>query len=463
MHVVASSASCGVAEADDALAAAEAAQPGWGRASAAERAGVLFRTAEWMRSRRNELAALEVFEAGKPWREADADVCEAIDFCEYYGREARRLGEGGAVQSPPGEANTLRYQAKGIGVVIAPWNFPLAIPTGMVTAALAVGNAVLFKPAEQTPLIASKLVEALLASGLPNGVLAFLPGRGEVVGDYLVRHPAVDFITFTGSKAVGLSINAAAAVTGAEQDHVKRVVAELGGKNAMVIDADADLDQAVPAVVQSAFGYAGQKCSAASRLVVLDAVYDQVLERLIGAAAVIPIGHPRAMATQVGPLIDRDAQERVRGYIDRASSEGTVVLHREDVPPVGYFAGPTIVADVALNASLATDEIFGPILTVFRARDFDDALRIANATPYALTAGVFSRSPAVIQRAARDLRAGNVYVNRGLTGAVVGRQPFGGYGMSGVGSKAGGPDYLLQFVDPKVVTENTLRQGFAPQ
>ncbi len=463
LHVVASSASCGVAEADDALAAAERAQPAWAGTSAADRAAVLFRAAEWMRARRNELAALEIFEAGKPWKDADADVCEAIDFCEYYGREAHRLAGGGRVQSPPGEANSLRYQAKGIGVVIAPWNFPLAIPTGMVTAALAVGNAVLFKPAEQTPLIASKLVEALLASGLPAGALAFLPGRGEVVGDYLVRHPAVDFITFTGSKAVGLSINAAAAITEAEQDHVKRVVAELGGKNAMVIDADADLDQAIPAVVQSAFGYAGQKCSAASRLVVLDAVYDQAVARLVGATAVVPIGHAREMSTQVGPLIDKDAHERVRGYVERAAAEGTVVLHRADGPEQGFFVGPTIVTDVGLDASLAHDEIFGPILTVFRASDFADALRIANASPYALTAGVFSRSPHHIREAAATLRAGNVYVNRGLTGAVVGRQPFGGYGLSGVGSKAGGPDYLLQFVDPKVVTENTLRQGFAPQ
>ncbi|HZN13197.1 MAG TPA: proline dehydrogenase family protein [Acidimicrobiales bacterium] len=463
LEVVAVSASCTAAEADAAMAAALAAQPAWARRDPADRAAVLFGTAEWMRSRRAELAALEVIEAGKPWKEADADVCEAIDFCEYYGREARRLGRGGAVQSPPGEANTLRYQAKGVGVVIAPWNFPLAIPTGMVTAALAVGNAVLFKPAEQTPLIASKLVEGLLASGLPPGVLAFLPGDGEVVGDYLVRHPTTAFITFTGSKAVGLAINAIAAQVVEGQDHVKRVVAEMGGKNALIIDADADLDQAVPAALYSAFGYAGQKCSAASRLVVLDPVYDDVLARLVGAASVVPVGDPRLMATAVGPLIDRDARDRVRRYAERAATDGHVALHRSNVADDGFFVGPTIVTDVPLDSPLATDEIFGPVLTVFRARDFDDALRIANATPYALTAGVFSRSPAHIARAANKLRAGNVYVNRTLTGAVVGRQPFGGYGLSGVGSKAGGPDYLLQFVDPRTVTENTLRQGFAPQ
>jgi RHH-type proline utilization regulon transcriptional repressor/proline dehydrogenase/delta 1-pyrroline-5-carboxylate dehydrogenase len=463
-HVlVASSASTTAADADRAIDAAKRAQPAWAGAPAKERATVLFRAAEWLRSRRNDIAALEVFESGKPWKEADADVCEAIDFCEYYAREALRLEGGGTVQSPPGEANTLRYQAKGIGVVIAPWNFPLAIPTGMVTAALVMGNAVLFKPAEQTPLVASKLVEALGASGLPSGVLAFLPGLGEVVGDHLVRHPDVDFITFTGSKAVGLAINAAAAQPSDGQDHVKRVVAEMGGKNALVVDADADLDQAVPAIVQSAFGYAGQKCSAASRLVVVDAVYDELLIRLVGAAEVVPVGHPRDMAVVVGPVIDRDAQERIHMYVERANAEGTVLLERDALPSGGYFAPPTIVADVAVDASVATDEIFGPVLTVFRARDFADAIRIANATPYALTAGVFSRSPAHIRQAAGELRAGNVYVNRGITGAVVGRQPFGGFGLSGVGSKAGGPDYLLQFADPKVITENTLRQGFAPQ
>lgn len=461
--VVATSASCGTAEADAALAAARRDQPAWAALPASRRAAVLFRAAEWMRSRRNDIAALEVFEAGKPWKEADADVCEAIDFCEYYGREALQLATGGRVQSPPGEANALSYHAKGIGAVIAPWNFPLAIPTGMVTAALVMGNAVLFKPAEQTPRVASMLVEALLESGLPSGVLAFLPGVGEVVGDYLVRHRDVAFITFTGSKAVGLAINAAAAAVTEGQDHVKRVVAEMGGKNALVVDADADLDQAIPAVVQSAFGYAGQKCSAASRLVLHDAIYVEAMSRLAGALAVQPIGHPRDAAVLIGPVIDADAQARVRDYVERAAHEGRVVARRDDIPTGGYFVPPTVVADVGLDASLARDEIFGPVLTVFRARDFEDALRIANATPYALTAGVFSRSPAHIAQAAAALRAGNVYVNRAITGAVVGRQPFGGYGLSGVGSKAGGPDYLLQFADPRVVTENTLRQGFAPQ
>ena len=461
-RVVARAASCGPAEAERAIEAAQGALGEWGRATPAARAGVLFRAAEWLRARRAELAALEVFEAGKPWREADADVCEAIDFCEYYGRQALRLAGGGAVESPPGEANSLRYQARGIGVVISPWNFPLAIPTGMVTAALVTGNAVLFKPAEQTPAIAGRLVEALHAGGLPAGVLAFLPGVGEEVGAHLVAHPEVAFVAFTGSKAVGLGIVETAAVHRPGQRQVKRVIAEMGGKNAIVVDADADLDQAVPIVVTSAFGYAGQKCSACSRVAVVDEVHDELVERLVGAARVLRVGHPRDMGVEVGPLIDVDAQARVRSYIERAPGESEVVLARDDVPEDGYFVGPTIVDGVSADASLAREEVFGPVLAVLRAGTFEEAVALANQTDYALTAGVVSRSPAHIRHAAEELRAGNVYVNRAITGAVVGRQPFGGYGLSGVGSKAGGPDYLLQFVDPRSVSENTLRQGFAP-
>ena len=459
---VALSASCGPAEAEAALEAARRAWPAWRRAPARDRAAVLFRAAEWMRARRAELAALEVFEAGKPWKEADADVCEAIDFCEYYGREALRLAAGGPVASSPGEHNELHYQPRGVGVVIAPWNFPLAIPTGMVTAALVTGNAVLFKPAEQTPAVAARLVDALRAGGLPDGVLAFLPGVGEEVGAYLVGHPEVSFVAFTGSKDVGLGIVETAAVHRRGQRHVKRVVAEMGGKNALVIDADADPDQAVPIALTSAFGYAGQKCSAASRLVVVDAVYDAVVDRLVGAARQLRVGHPREMGVDLGPLIDADAHKRVRRYVELAPAEGRVVLAGDEVPDDGFFVGPTVVADVAPGARLATEEIFGPVLAVQRARSFEHALEVANDTDYALTAGIVSRSPSHIRAAAAELRAGNVYVNRATTGAVVGRHPFGGYGLSGVGSKAGGPDYLLQFTDPRTVSENTLRQGFAP-
>jgi RHH-type transcriptional regulator, proline utilization regulon repressor / proline dehydrogenase / delta 1-pyrroline-5-carboxylate dehydrogenase len=465
-RVIARSASCSRSDADAAVAAGLRAWEGWRRTPASDRAAVLFRAADVLRRQRDDLAALEVFEAGKPWKEADADVCEAIDFCEYYGREMLRLDAGGAVESPPGEQNRLRYQARGLIAVISPWNFPLAIPCGMVVAALVTGNAVLFKPAEQTPAIAYRLVEALEAGGLPPGVLSFLPGIGEEVGARLVEHPDVAGIAFTGSVAVGLSIVAGAAQHQSGQRHLKRVVAELGGKNPLIVDDDADLDQAVPAAITSAFGFAGQKCSAASRLIVLDAVYDELLPRLVGAARQLRIGHPRDMEVQLGPVIDAEAFERIQRYIAMAAAEGRLALDGRPSSPAtgagGFLLGPTIVIDVSPSSRVATDEIFGPVLTVLRAADLEEAITLANETPYALTAGIVSRSPANIERAAAELRAGNVYVNRGTTGAVVGRQPFGGYGLSGGGTKAGGPDYLLAFLDPRVVTENTLRSGFAP-
>ena len=462
-RVVAVSASCSREDADAAVEAAAHAWERWRRTPPAERAGVLFRAADWMRERRDEIAALEVFEAGKPWKEADGDVCEGIDFCEYYGREMLRLDRsGGAVESPPGEQNRLTYQARGLVTVISPWNFPLAIPCGMVSAALVTGNCVLLKPAEQTPATAYRLFEAFEAAGLPRGVLSFLPGVGEEVGAPLVEHPLVAVIAFTGSKEVGLHITETAAIHRPGQRHVKRVIAEMGGKNALIIDDDADLDQAVPAAVASAFGFAGQKCSAASRLVVLDAVYDDLLPRLVGAAGQLRVGHPRDMAVQVGPVIDADAHERIRRYVELGAVEGRLASAARAVPDEGWFVPPTIVVDAPPDAQVAREEIFGPVLTVLRARDLDHALELANDTEYALTGGFISRSPANIERVAGELRAGNVYVNRGTTGAVVGRQPFGGYGLSGVGSKAGGPDYLFQFLDPRVTTENTLRSGFAP-
>ena len=463
-RVVAVSAGCGTAEAQAAVAAAAAVAQRWRQTPVAERASVLLGAAAWLRDRRDELAALEVFEEGKPWDQADGDICEAIDFCEYYAREALRLDAqaGERVQSPPGERNRLTYQGKGVAVIIAPWNFPLAIPCGMTVGALVAGNPVILKPAEQSPAIAYQLVEALIAAGAPPGTVQFLPGPGETVGAALVEHPDVAVILFTGSRAVGLAINETAAHMQPRQRHIKRVVAELGGKNALIVDADADPDQAVPGVIASAFGYAGQKCSAASRLIVLDSVYEAVVERLVAAARELVVGHPSDPAVVVGPVIDADAHARLRGAIERAGREGKVLLARDDVPGDGWYVGPTIVAvDEPVTAEVARDELFGPVLAVLRARDLDHAIALANDTDYALTAGIYSRSPANIARAAAELRAGNVYVNRPLTGAVVGRQPFGGYGLSGVGSKAGGPDYLLQLADPRVVTENTVRQGFA--
>jgi RHH-type proline utilization regulon transcriptional repressor/proline dehydrogenase/delta 1-pyrroline-5-carboxylate dehydrogenase len=321
---------------------------------------------------------------------------------------------------------------------------------------------VILKPAEQTPLVAWQLIEALVAAGAPPGVVQFLPGVGEDVGARLVEHPGVAVVAFTGSRAVGLAINRQAAETPPGQDHVKRVIAEMGGKNALIVDADADPDQAVPGAVVSAFGYAGQKCSAASRLIVVGPAYEPVVSRVVAATRELIVGHPARPSTQVGPVIDEDAHKRVRGYVEDAPRHGRVLVTHDGVPGEGFFVGPTVVEVDDPDTPLVRDEIFGPVLAVLRADTLDDALALANRTPYALTAGIYSRSPESIRRAAAELRAGNVYVNRPTTGAVVGRQPFGGYGLSGVGSKAGGPDYLLQFTDPRVVTENTLRQGFAP-
>ncbi len=461
--VVCRSGRAGPEEAAEAIDVAVRAAAEWRAAPWRDRAAVLFAAAARFRARRAELAALEVYEAGKPPAEADADVCEAIDFCEYYGRAALRLGAGAPLLDVPGERNAQSYQPRGVGAVIAPWNFPLAIPTGMVAAALVTGNAVVFKPAEQTPGIGARLVDVLLEAGVPPGVLAFLPGIGEEVGPALVEHPAVAFVAFTGSKDVGLSIVERAAAHRPGQRQVKRVIAELGGKNAIVVDTDADLDQAIPAIVQSAFGYAGQKCSAAARVIAIGPVFDELLGRLVPAVAALPIGHARELGTVVGPLIDGDALARVQRYQALARVEGEVRLQRDDLPSGGWYAGPTVVVARDPEARIVTDEIFGPVLVALRADDFDHALALANATPYALTAGVFSRLPSHIERAAAELRAGNVYVNRAITGARVGRQPFGGYGLSGIGTKAGSPEYLLQLVDSRVVTENTIRQGFTPE
>jgi RHH-type proline utilization regulon transcriptional repressor/proline dehydrogenase/delta 1-pyrroline-5-carboxylate dehydrogenase len=461
-QTVATSACCGPDEAAAAVDACWRAYPAWSRRPAEDRAAVLFRAAQWMRERRFDIAAVQFFEAGKGWADADGDVCEAIDFLEYYGREALTMAAGGRLQSPPGEVNRLSYRGRGVNVVIAPWNFPLAIPTGMVSAALVTGNTVVFKPAEQTPAIARVLVDALQQSGLPPGVLSFVPAIGEEIGDGLVTHPSVAGITFTGSRDVGLHLNEIASRTAPGQHEVRRIFAEMGGKNAFIVDADADLDVAVPAAVSSAFGFAGQRCSAASRVVVVGEVARGFLERFVESTRALSIGLPRHMGTEMGPVIDEDAVKRIRKWQERANDFGRVLLQREDVPDKGYFVGPTIVDGVEVDSPLATEEIFGPVVAVLRARDFDHAIEIANTSEYALTAGVISRSPSHIAQAAAELEAGNIYVNRGIVGAIVGRQPFGGHRMSGFGQKAGGPDYLYQFVEPRVVTENTMRQGFAP-
>ena len=457
-RVVAVAGEASAADVGEAVATATRGAREWGERSAADRAGVLVAAAERIRARRPELAALQVRECGKPWVEADGDVCEAIDFLEYYAGGAVELDRGAPLLQVPGERNTMHYAPRGVVAVISPWNFPLAIPMGMVAAALATGNAVVLKPAEQSPGSALALVEALRGAGVPADALALLPGYGEA-GEALVRHPGVHAIAFTGSGEVGLSIVRAAAQTPEGQGHVKRVVAEMGGKNAIIVDSDADLDEAVPAIISSAFDYAGQKCSAASRVLVHEAVADALIERIAGAVEVLAVGQAESFATDVPPVIERAAQERVEGYAATGAREGRVVARVEHVPAEGFFCAPTVLAELAPSSPVVTEEIFGPVLSVERVANVDAALDAVEASRFALTAGLFSRSPQTVAEVSRRAPAGNLYVNRGITGAMVGRQPFGGNRRSGIGSKAGGPDYLLQFVEPRVVSENTMRHG----
>ena len=447
--------------ADRAVAAAREGQPFWGRKTAAERAGILFRAAELARRRRSELLAWQVLETGKNWAEADADVTEAIDYLDYYGREMVRLARPVRLDIP-GEDNRYHYQALGVGLVIAPWNFPLAISMGMVSAALVTGNAVLYKPSPLSPVNGWQVFSLLREAGIPEQVLQFVPGRGETAGSYLAGHRDVDFIAFTGSRNVGLKIIEQAGRTVPGQRRIKRAIVEMGGKNAIIVDDDADLDQAVAGVMQSAFGYQGQKCSSCSRAIVLAGCYDRFLERLAEAVKGIAIGSPLDPKNFMGPVIDPAARDRILAYLERGRREGKIVA-TAPAPEGGLYVSPTVIADLPADSVLLRDEIFGPILAVIKVRDMEEALTKANETDYALTGGLYSRSPAYISRALEEFQAGNFYINRPITGAVVGRQPFGGFKMSGVGSKAGGPDYLLQFLEPRVTTENTLRRGFAPE
>jgi RHH-type proline utilization regulon transcriptional repressor/proline dehydrogenase/delta 1-pyrroline-5-carboxylate dehydrogenase len=445
---------------------ASAAFPGWRDTAAAERCEIIERAAGLLRESRDAISGLIVAESHKTWQEADADVCEAIDFCRYYAQQALRLftPERLGAYAGPGELNHGFHEPRGVAAVIAPWNFPLSIPTGMTVAALSTGNTVILKPAEQTPAIARRLCEVLWQAGVPRGVLQFLPGPGETVGDALVRDPRVSIIAFTGSREVGLRIVRVAGETPPEQQFVKRVICEMGGKNAMIVDASADLDEAVLAVRQSAFSYAGQKCSAGSRLILPEAVHDAFLARLVEATDALVVGDPRDPGTDVGPVIDAEAAEKIRRYIEIGRREAKLVYPQgsKGAAEEGTLVRPHIFAEVRPESRLAREEIFGPVLAVLRARDFDHALELANDSSYKLTGGLFSRTPSHLERARREFRVGNLYLNRGITGALVGRQPFGGFGLSGVGSKAGGPHYLLQFTDPRNITENTLRRGFAP-
>lgn len=463
-RTVAASGSARTEHADRAVLAAVEGAMAWRAVLPGDRAKILERAADIFASRRNELAAWVCFEAGKPWRDADADVAEAIDFCRYYALAVRSLAEPER-HAVPGEDNVTFHAPRGPTVVISPWNFPLAILTGMTTAALVTGNPVIMKPAEQTPASGYHVFRILREAGVPAGALHFLPGAGEVVGARLVEHPDVATIAFTGSRAVGHLIARRAAETSTGPAGIKRVIAEMGGKNAIIVDDDADLDEAVPGILASAFGYAGQKCSACSRVVVVNRTHDAVVDRLAKAARALVVGRAEDPATSIGPLIDRESVERVRRYAELAEKEGTIAFRGilGEGTERGYFAAPLVVGGIAADSKLAQEEVFGPLLVVLRANDFDDALRIANGTSYALTGGVYSRSPAHIAKARAEFDVGNLYVNRKITGAFVGRQPFGGHRHSGTGAKAGGRDYLLQFVVARTVTENTLRRGFAPE
>ncbi len=446
---------------DDVAAAIAEAQAGfrsWREQSATDRASALIRAAAWMRERRRELAALEVRECAKPWPEADADVCEAIDFLEYYARAAIELERGRPVLQVPGERNEYHYAPRGVTAVISPWNFPIAIPCGMTAGALAAGNTVVLKPAEQSPGCALALVRALREGGVPPAAISLLPGEGDV-GAALVRRPEVATIAFTGSQPVGLEIIRAAGDTVPGQKHIKRVVAELGGKNCVIVDADADLDEAVPAIVSSAFIYAGQKCSAAARVLVHEAIADQLIERVAGATRVLVVGQADELETEVPPVIERSAQERVSRYVELAESQGTVVAQAGPVPGRGWFCPPTVAADLEPGSPVLGEEIFGPLLAIERIRDVEHGCEIVDDLPFALTGGLFARDPSTVRYVRERTPVGNLYVNRGITGAMVGRQPFGGNRLSGNGTKAGGPDYLLHFVEPRALTENTMRHG----
>jgi len=453
----------GIPEAERAVQAARAAFGKWSRTPFEERARLLERAADILERRRYELSAVEVFEAGKPWKEADADISEAIDFCRFYADQMRRLGRPKLTQQVPGEESYHHYWPRGVAFVIAPWNFPIAILCGMASAGVVTGNTVIMKPSEQSIVCGAMLMQVFEEAGVPPGVLNFLSGHGSVIGAHLVDHKDVDLIAFTGSREVGLKIWQSAGITRPGQRELKRVICEMGGKNAMIVDSDADLGEAINYSIYSAFGYQGQKCSALSRLILLEENYDRVMERLIPAAASLRVGNPEEPGIMVGPVIDEAAYRRILDYIEVGKSEATLAYQAKDLPPLGYFIPPTIFTDVKPNMRIAREEIFGPVLSVIKVRDLDEAIEVANGTDYALTGGFLSRSPANIERVKAQLEAGNVYINRSCTGAIVGRHPFGGFKMSGGGTKAGGEDYLLNFVVPRVVTENTSRHGLAPE
>src|SRR3989454_1855239 len=423
----------------------------WRSVPAEERAQLLFRVAELMRKRKHELSAWMIYEVAKTWPEADGDTAEAIDFCEFYAHEMLRYASPQPLTKITGEENHLEYIALGVGAVIPPWNFPCAIMAGMTAAAIITGNTVVLKPSSDAPAIAYKFFELLEEAGLPPGVVNFMTGSGAEVGDVVVDHPKTRFIAFTGSKEIGLRINERAAKVHDGQIWIKRVVAEMGGKDAIIVADDANLDDAATGIVQSAFGFQGEKCSACSRAIVDAKVYDQMLENITERTEKIKTGDPNDLATNMSAVINQKAFKTINDYIEKGKNEGGRVLTGGGSDgEQGFFIEPTVIADVKPGDTIEQEEIFGPVLAVIKAQDYDDALRIANDTQFGLTGAVYSTDEAKIERARREFHVGNLYFNRKCTGALVGVHPFGGFNMSGTDSKAGGHDYLLLFMQAKV-------------
>lgn len=398
-------------------------------------------------------SALLVKEVGKPWKEADADTAEAIDFLEYYARQMMNLQRGIPVESRPGEHNTFHYIPLGVGLIISPFNFPLAIMAGTTVAAIVTGNTVILRPSDRAPVVAAKFVEMMEEAGLPAGVLNYLPGGEAEVGEYLVEHPKMRFISFTGSRAVGCRIYERAAIVQPGQKWLKRVIAEMGGKDAIIVDREADLELAAQSIVASAFGFSGQKCSACSRAIIVEDVYEQVLNRVVELTKQLKVGNPEEQSIFMGPVIDQASFDKIMGYIEIGKQEGRLMAGGEGDDSTGFFIQPTIFADVHPSARIMQEEIFGPVVAFTKAKDFDHALEIANHTEYGLTGAVISRNRAHLEKAREEFHVGNLYFNRGCTGAIVGYQPFGGFNMSGTDSKAGGPDYLILHMQAKTVSE----------
>ncbi len=440
-------------DARDAVEAAYAYFPTWSDVPVHERADYLVRIAAVIRQRKLEFDAWLVLEAGKTWAEAEADVSEAIDFCEYYARRARKLANPEPLVQLSGERDEMVYLPLGVGLVIPPWNFPLAILVGMTTAALVTGNTVVIKPSSETPTIAAKFAEAMLEADVPARAFSLLTGSGAAIGDTIVSHPKTRFVSFTGSREVGLHINELAAKTPKGQIWIKRVIAEMGGKDAIVVDRDTDIDQAVTGVVYSAFGYQGQKCSACSRAIVDSAIYDEFLTKLKTKVEALTIGPSDHLENYLGPVISARARDTILSYIETGKAEGRLICGGGPAEGDGYFINPTVIADIDSKARIFQEEIFGPVLAVTKAKDFDHALELANDSDYGLTGAVYTNDKAKAEKARRQFFVGNLYINRKCTGAMVGAHPFGGFNMSGTDSKAGGPDYLLQFVQAKSIAE----------